>query len=134
MRRVYRGFGVACLGAAAYRALYFALYDALRPLLPWCNVATRFALGWAVTAASMAAVRPIDAVRRRAALAAGRGGAGPSAVGVLATVVREEGAMALWRGAGAGGLRGIAGGAVLAFVDTLRPVYAATCHRSGAAN
>ncbi len=44
---LYRGYAVSCMGIAIYRGVYFALYDAFKPLLgPDADAKHQFALGF----------------------------------------------------------------------------------------
>lgn len=120
---LYRGFCVSCVGIVAYRGFYFGLYDTLQPMLPIDNFFVNFALGWVVTVVAGLISYPLDTVRRRMMMTSGTGKNYKSSFECFAKVVKSEGVMSLFHGAGANILRGIAGALVLSGVDAIKPYY-----------
>ncbi|EPY18590.1 solute carrier family 25 (mitochondrial adenine nucleotide translocator), member 4/5/6/31 [Strigomonas culicis] len=120
---LYRGFCVSCVGIIAYRGFYFGLYDTLQPMLPVDTFIVNFMLGWVVTIVSGLISYPLDTVRRRMMMTSGTGKNYSSSFQCMTSVIKEEGAMSLMRGAGANILRGVAGALVLSGVDAIKPQY-----------
>lgn len=125
---LYRGFGVSIMGITLYRGLYFGIYDTLKPIVlvgPFeGNFIASFALGWSVTTTSSICVYPFDTLRRRMMLTSGESSKYRNAVQALKQIVKQEGFFALYRGATANLLSGVAGAGVLAGYDQLhRFVY-----------
>merc|ERR1712055_265524 len=122
---LYRGFVISCVGIFIYRGLYFGLYDSLKPIILGQNKSflVSFLLGWAVTVVSGLASYPIDTVRRRMMMTSGTGVYYKSSLDCGVQVLKNEGFMALMKGAGANILRGIAGAGVLSGFDLVKDAY-----------
>ncbi|KAH9589099.1 Mitochondrial substrate/solute carrier [Trypanosoma melophagium] len=120
---LYRGFMVSCLGIVVYRGFYFGLYDTLQPMLPVDTFIVNFFLGWMVTIVAGLLSYPLDTVRRRMMMTSGAAVKYKSSMDCMMQVIKQEGAAALMRGAGANILRGVAGAGVLSGVDALKPMY-----------
>lgn len=123
IRGLYRGFCVSCVGIIAYRGFYFGLYDTIRPMMPVDIFIVNFLLGWVVTVVSGLISYPLDTIRRRMMMTSGTGQNYKNSFACFSSIMKNEGAAALMRGAGANIFRGIAGALVLSGVDALRPVY-----------
>jgi len=62
---IFTGYAMSSVGLFFYRALYFGLYDCIKPLLgPNPGTLLTFFLGMAVTQFSGIATYPIDTIRR----------------------------------------------------------------------
>jgi len=123
---LYRGFVISAVGIFVYRGLYFGLYDSIMPMFPEENVNlfTRFCVGYAVTVAAGLASYPIDTIRRRMMMTSGNADLQyKGSMDCAAQILRKEGVMSFFKGAGANILRGVAGAGVLAGFDTVKDVY-----------
>ncbi|OZJ01667.1 ADP,ATP carrier protein [Bifiguratus adelaidae] len=122
---LYRGFNISCLGIIVYRGLYFGMYDSLKPILPasmQSSFLATFLLGWGVTTGAGLASYPIDTIRRRMMMTSGAAVKYKSSAHAFKEIVAKEGVKALFKGAGANILRGIAGAGVLSGYDKLQAV------------
>lgn len=122
---LYRGFVISCVGIIVYRGCYFGFYDTLKPLLLGddAGIVLSFALGYVVTITSGLISYPIDTIRRRMMMTSGEAVKYKGSLDCGITVIRNEGFMALMRGAGANILRGVAGAGVLAGFDKFKALY-----------
>ncbi|KAK0525226.1 ADP/ATP carrier protein [Tilletia horrida] len=133
---LYRGFASNLYGIVVYRGLYFGLYDTAKPLLLKGklenNFLASFVVGWvSVTLAGLASY-PLDTVRRRMMMTAA--GGGPKYAGTLSAlrqIVAQEGTSALFKGAGANIVRGMAGAGVLAGYDALQQLMFGKVYKAG---
>jgi solute carrier family 25 (adenine nucleotide translocator) protein 4/5/6/31 len=132
---LYRGFVVSCVGIVVYRGLYFGLYDSLKPVLLQGNMKDSFlgsfALGWIVTIGSGLASYPLDTVRRRMMMTSGEQVKYTSSIHAFSVIVKNEGVMSLFKGAGANILRGIAGAGVLSGYDQLQIIMFGKAYSGG---
>jgi solute carrier family 25 (adenine nucleotide translocator) protein 4/5/6/31 len=123
---LYRGFNISAVGIFVYRGFYFGLYDTIIPMLgDDVNFGIKFATGYAVTVVAGIMSYPIDTIRRRMMMTSG-GSKELMYKGSLdcaAQTIKNEGFMALMKGAGANILRGVAGAGVLAGFDELKKFY-----------
>jgi len=120
---LYRGFNISCVGIIVYRGLYFGLYDSVKPLMPANlkdNFLAQFALGWVITNAAGLASYPLDTVRRRMMMTSGEAVKYSSSFQAFGEIVKKEGVMSLFKGAGANILRAVAGAGVLSGYDQLQ--------------
>lgn len=78
------------------------------------NFLANFLLGWGVTVTAGLASYPIDTVRRRMMMTSGEAVKYNGSIDCGVQIVKQEGVKALFSGAGANILRGIAGAGVLA--------------------
>jgi len=122
---LYRGFVISCVGIFIYRGMYFGLYDTLRPILltPNSSFALTFALGYCVTVTAGLMSYPIDTIRRRMMMTSGQSVKYSGSMDCAVQIMKNEGFMAMMKGAGANILRGIAGAGVLSGFDKLVQVY-----------
>ncbi|KAF6147763.1 hypothetical protein GIB67_006736 [Kingdonia uniflora] len=131
---LYRGFNISCVGIIVYRGLYFGMYDSLKPLLPHDlqdSFFASFALGWFITNGAGLASYPIDTVRRRMMMTSGEAVKYRSSLHAFQTILANEGARSLFKGAGANILRAAAGAGVLAGYDKLQVVLLGKKYGSG---
>jgi len=122
---LYRGFVISCVGIIIYRGCYFGFYDTLKPILlgPDAGIALSFLLGYGVTVTSGLISYPVDTIRRRMMMTSGQAVKYNGALDCMFSIVRSEGVAALFKGAGANILRGIAGAGVLSGFDKLVQLY-----------
>jgi len=124
---LYRGFNISFVGIFVYRGLYFGLYDTIMPMFPkdQVNLATRFVVGYMVTVLAGLASYPIDTIRRRMMMTSGAAKElqYKSSFHCAAEIMKKEGFMSYFKGAGANILRGVAGAGVLAGFDTVTDFY-----------
>jgi len=122
---LYRGFVISCVGIVIYRGCYFGFYDTLKPILlgPDAGLALSFLLGYGVTVTSGLISYPVDTIRRRMMMTSGQAVKYKGAMDCMFQIVRNEGVIALFKGAGANILRGIAGAGVLSGFDKFVQVY-----------
>merc|ERR1719219_2606489 len=123
---LYRGFVISAVGIFVYRGLYFGLYDTLKPILIGedANVMISFLLGWVITVTAGLASYPIDTIRRRMMMTSGAGAVKyKSSIDCGMQIMKNEGFMAMMKGAGANILRGAAGAGVLAGFDSVKAAY-----------
>jgi solute carrier family 25 (adenine nucleotide translocator) protein 4/5/6/31 len=123
---LYRGFVISCVGIIIYRGCYFGFYDTLKPILlgPDAGIALSFLLGYGVTVTSGLISYPVDTIRRRMMMTSGQAVKYKGALDCMFQIIRAEGVIALFKGAGANILRGIAGAGVLSGFDKLVQLYA----------
>jgi solute carrier family 25 (adenine nucleotide translocator) protein 4/5/6/31 len=122
---LYRGFVISCVGIVVYRGCYFGFYDTLKPALLGenSNALANFALGYGVTVASGIISYPIDTIRRRMMMTSGQAVKYNGSLDCFTTVLKTEGVMSFFNGAGANILRGVAGAGVLAGFDVIKKAY-----------
>ena len=122
---LYRGFVISCVGIIIYRGCYFGFYDTLKPLLlgPDAGIMSLFLLGYSVTIISGLISYPVDTIRRRMMMTSGQAVKYKGSLDCMFPILRQEGVMALFKGAGANILHGIVGACVLAGFDKLVRVY-----------
>jgi solute carrier family 25 (adenine nucleotide translocator) protein 4/5/6/31 len=123
---LYRGFNISFVGIFVYRGLYFGLYDSIIPMIgDNVPITVKFAVGYAVTVLAGLASYPIDTIRRRMMMTSGGGAAMQykSSWHCTTVILKNEGFMSMFKGAGANILRGIAGAGVLAGFDLLQDYY-----------
>ena len=122
---VYRGFVISFVGIFVYRGCYFGFYDTLKPLLLGDSTSflASFCLGYGVTVSAGLVSYPIDTVRRRMMMTSGEAVKYSGSLDCFFKVLRNEGPMALMKGAGANILRGVAGAGVLSGFDKFKEFY-----------
>lgn len=122
---LYRGFVISCVGIVVYRGLYFGLYDSIKPILLGddAGLLASFMLGYTVTVVSGVASYPIDTIRRRMMMTSGQAVKYKGSIDCTKQILRNEGMMSMFKGAGANILRGVAGAGVLAGFDKFKDVY-----------
>ena len=121
---LYRGFVISCVGIMVYRGFYFGLYDTVKPMLGKdVNPGIAFCVAYAVTVVSGLMSYPLDTVRRRMMMTTGTGAKYKNSMDCLAQIIKNDGAAALMKGAGANILRGVAGAATLSGFDIIQKAY-----------
>lgn len=132
---LYRGFVISCVGIVVYRGLYFGLFDSLKPVLITGSLKdsflASFLLGWAVTIGAGLASYPLDTVRRRMMMTSGEATKYRSSIHAFNEIVKKEGTVSLFKGAGANILRAVAGAGVLAGYDKLQMIFFGKTYGSG---
>jgi solute carrier family 25 (adenine nucleotide translocator) protein 4/5/6/31 len=132
---LYRGFVVSCVGIIVYRGLYFGMYDSLKPVVLTGDMKDSFLgsflLGWSITIGAGLASYPIDTVRRRMMMKSGESVKYKSSVHAFSEIVKAEGVMSLFKGAGANILRAVAGAGVLAGYDKLQVIFLGKAYSGG---
>jgi solute carrier family 25 (mitochondrial adenine nucleotide translocator), member 4/5/6/31 len=119
---LYKGFGIACIGIAIYRGLYFGLFDSLKPMLPTNrqdSLMANFVLGWGVTVGATLTAYPIDTVRRRMISSSQFGYSG--SIDCAKKVLASEGFRSFFKGASAN-TSGLVGAGALTLYDRLQLV------------
>lgn len=123
---LYRGFGVSVQGIIIYRAAYFGFYDTARGMLPNPKT-TPFYISWAiaqvVTTVAGIVSYPFDTVRRRMMMQSGLKSSEVVYKNTLhcwATIAKQEGMGAFFKGAFSNILRGTGGALVLALYDEIQ--------------
>jgi solute carrier family 25 (adenine nucleotide translocator) protein 4/5/6/31 len=119
---LYRGFMISCVGIVVYRGLYFGLYDSIKPALGSYedNFLATFALGWGITNVAGVASYPIDTIRRRMMMTSGAAVKYRSSMHCASEIMKNEGFLSMFKGAGANVLRAVAGAGVLSGYDALQ--------------
>lgn len=122
---LYRGFVISCVGIIIYRGCYFGFYDTLKDTVLGENagITLSFAVGYAVTVTSGLISYPVDTIRRRMMMTSGQAVKYKGSMDCMFQIIRAEGVVSLFKGAGANILRGIAGAGVLAGFDSLVQLY-----------
>ena len=85
--------------------------------------ALSFAVAYGVTVVSGLLSYPLDTVRRRMMMTVGSGAKYKNSMDCAMSILRQEGAAAFMRGAGANILRGVAGAGVLSGFDFIQAAY-----------
>merc|ERR1712026_416363 len=121
---LYRGFCISCVGIVVYRGFYFGLYDTISPLMgddvPFIF---KFCLGYAVTVSAGLLSYPIDTIRRRMMMTSGAAVKYNGSIDCTMQILKNDGFLSLFKGAGANILRGMAGAGVLAGFDVVKKAY-----------
>ncbi|KAI0761101.1 mitochondrial carrier domain-containing protein [Irpex lacteus] len=132
---LYRGFVPSIVGICVYRGLYFGGYDTIRdtvligPLKG--NFLASFAVGWLCTTGASLAAYPLDTIRRRMMMTSGEKTHYKSWLDAGKQIVAKEGTKALFAGAGANILRGVAGAGVLAIYDKFQQITFGKVYSAG---
>lgn len=123
---LYRGFGVSVQGIIIYRASYFGCFDTAKGMLPDPKTAG-FLLSWAiaqvVTTVAGIVSYPFDTVRRRMMMQSGRAKSEiiyKNTAHCWATILKQEGGSAFFKGAFSNVLRGTGGALVLVLYDEIK--------------
>ncbi|KZT24642.1 mitochondrial carrier [Neolentinus lepideus HHB14362 ss-1] len=135
---LYRGFAPNLMGIVVYRGLYFGSYDTIRdvvlvgPLKG--NFLASFAVGWCCTTGAALASYPLDTIRRRMMMTSGTKTHYKSALDAGRQIIAKEGMKALFSGAGANILRGVASAGVLALYDQFQIIAYGTVYKAGSSS
>jgi len=124
---VYNGFVVSCVGIVAYRGAYFGLYDTVADIdaMRGAGFLAKFALGYSVTVTAGLISYPLDTIRRRMMMTSGGKDSGKykNSIDCGRQVLKHEGMKAMYKGASANILRGLAGALVLVSFDYCKNFY-----------
>lgn len=125
IRGLYKGFFISIISIMVYRGFYFGLYDSLKPVLLTENsgIALSFVLSYSVTVSSNLMAYPLDTIRRRMMFRSGEKVQYRGSMDCAMQIIRNEGAMALMKGAGANIVRNLAGAGVLVGFDKFKDLY-----------
>ncbi len=127
--RLYNGFGVSVLGIIPYRGVYFGMYDSLAQLNPWrdypgaIGLSTKFAIAQTTAITAGYASYPLDTIRRRLQMQSEKPRAEwlyDGTMDCLRKIVKEEGVIALYKGAGANVIRTVGAALVLVLYDEVK--------------
>ncbi|KAF8125704.1 mitochondrial carrier [Boletus edulis] len=132
---LYRGFVPNILGIIVYRGLYFGGYDTIRDTFLVGNLQgnflAAFAVGWACTTGAALTSYPMDTIRRRMMMTSGEKVHYKSFIDATRQIVAKEGAKALFNGAGANILRGIAAAGALSLYDQFQALAWGRVYNAG---
>lgn len=125
--QLYNGFGISVVGIIAYRASYFGLYDTGKVLI-WGeskpNLFAQWMFAQFVTVTAGIASYPLDTVRRRLMMTAGKTGDEKLYNGTMdcfAKIYANEGGLKpFFKGCLSNVLRGTGGALVLVFYDRIQ--------------
>jgi solute carrier family 25 (adenine nucleotide translocator) protein 4/5/6/31 len=122
---LYRGFVISCVGIAIYRGFYFGLYDSLKPIIigEKSSFILDFSLGYAITVIAGLLSYPVDTIRRRMMMTSGQKVKYRGSIDCTTQILQKEGVKAMFHGAGANILRGMAGAGVLSGFDKFKEIY-----------
>ena len=127
---LYNGFGVSVAGIIPYRGVYFGMYDSLLGINPWkkdsnnvIRLMSTFAIAQVTAITAGYASYPFDTVRRCLQLQSEKPQAewvykGP--LDCLRKIIRDEGKLALFNGAGANALRTVGSAMVLVLYGEIK--------------
>jgi solute carrier family 25 (mitochondrial adenine nucleotide translocator), member 4/5/6/31 len=138
---LYNGFGVSVVGIIPYRGVYFGLYDTLKDFNPYkydvgiMGIISKFGIAQCTAIAAGYASYPFDTVRRRLQMQSEKPkdqwlykGVGDA----FTKIMKEEGATALFKGAGANALRTVGSAMVLVLYDQIKTMLGLEGGPSGA--
>ncbi|KNC87413.1 ADP,ATP carrier protein [Sphaeroforma arctica JP610] len=129
VRGLYNGFGVSVMGIIPYRGVYFGLYDTFKEMNPYkrdrgvLGVVSKFGVAQFTAIAAGYASYPMDTVRRRLQMQSDKPKAEwmyKGTVDCFGKVIKNEGAAALFKGAGANALRTVGSAMVLVLYDQIK--------------
>jgi solute carrier family 25 (adenine nucleotide translocator) protein 4/5/6/31 len=130
-RGLYNGFGISVVGIIAYRASYFGIYDTGKETLfeDWnkTNFFVQFGFAQFGTAASGFLSYPLDTVRRRLMMTAGKTGKDKMYDGTfdcIKKIIKNEGSSAFFKGCLSNIIRGAGGALVLVLNDRIQKAMA----------
>jgi len=126
---LYNGFGVSVMGIIPYRGVYFGMFDSLSAKNPlkdqrdFVGVASKFGVAQVTAITAGYASYPFDTVRRRLQMQSNK----PreewlysSTTDCFSKVLKNEGATAFFKGAGANVLRTVGSALVLVLYDEIK--------------
>jgi len=124
---LYRGFGISVVGIIFYRASYFGMFDTGKVMLFEDIKKAPFLAMWGfaqfVTVGAGVVSYPLDTVRRRLMMTAGKTGKDKLYDGTLdcfKKILADEGAGAFFKGCLSNIIRGTGGALVLVFYDKIQ--------------
>jgi len=130
---LYNGFGISVAGIIPYRGVYFGLYDTAREMNPYkkdtgiMGVCSKFAIAQTVAITAGYASYPFDTIRRRLQMQSERPKEEWTYKGTadcFSKILKEEGAAAFFKGAGANALRTVGSAMVLVLYDQFQTLLA----------
>lgn len=130
---LYNGFGISVAGIIPYRGVYFGLYDTAREMNPYkkdtgiMGVTSKFAIAQSVAITAGYASYPFDTIRRRLQMQSERPKEEWTYKGTtdcFSKILKEEGAAAFFKGAGANALRTVGSAMVLVLYDQFQTLLA----------
>ncbi|GJJ13398.1 hypothetical protein Clacol_007652 [Clathrus columnatus] len=132
---LYRGFVPSLFGIVVYRGLYFGGYDTIKDLVLQGdmkgNFLASFAVGYACTTGASLASYPFDTIRRRMMMSSGEAVKYKSFIHAGREIIAKEGVKALFGGAFANILRGVAAAGTLALYDKFQELAWGHAYSSG---
>merc|ERR1712151_857483 len=124
---LYNGFGISVVGIIAYRASYFGMFDTGKVILfediKKANFFAMWGFAQVVTVGAGVVSYPLDTVRRRLMMNAGKTGADSMYDGTLdcfKKIYQNEGGKAFFKGCLSNVIRGTGGALVLVFYDKIK--------------
>jgi len=127
---LYNGFGISVVGIIMYRASYFGAFDTGKVVLfndfKKANIFYQWGFAQVVTVGAGVASYPLDTVRRRLMMNAGKKGADSMYDGTMdcfKKILKNEGPGAFFKGCLSNILRGTGGALVLVFYDKLQAMF-----------
>ncbi|CAF1217915.1 unnamed protein product [Rotaria sordida] len=131
---LYCGFITPCVCAGVYYGCYFGFYNGLKPILIGTDagILTSFLLAFGVTITSGIVSNPIATVRRRMMMTSGQAVRYKGSLDCTVQILRHEGIMAFFKGAGVWIIYGIAAAGVLDGFDKLVELYTGIKVNTGA--
>jgi len=124
---VYNGFGISVVGIIAYRASYFGAFDTGKVILfkdfKKANILYQWGFAQVVTVGAGIISYPLDTVRRRLMMNAGKTGADSMYDGTadcFKKILKDEGPRAFFKGCLSNVIRGTGGALVLVFYDKIQ--------------
>jgi len=130
---LYNGFGISVAGIIPYRGVYFGLYDTAREMNPYkkdtgiLGVTSKFVIAQSVAITAGYASYPFDTIRRRLQMQSERPKEEWTYKGTtdcFSKILKEEGAAAFFKGAGANALRTVGSAMVLVLYDQFQTLLA----------
>jgi len=130
---LYNGFGISVCGIIPYRGVYFGLYDTAKELNPYkkdtgvFGWASKFVIAQSVAITAGYASYPFDTIRRRLQMQSEKPKEQWTYNGTadcFAKILKNEGALALYKGAGANAIRTVGSAMVLVLYDQLQLILA----------
>jgi solute carrier family 25 (adenine nucleotide translocator) protein 4/5/6/31 len=126
-QNLYNGFGISVVGIIAYRASYFGMFDSGKVLLFSDYRKSHFLMQWGfaqvVTVGAGILSYPLDTVRRRLMMTAGKTGEDKLYNGTMdcfRKIYKDEGGRAFFKGCLSNVIRGTGGALVLVFNDKIQ--------------
>lgn len=126
---LYNGFGVSVAGIIPYRGVYFGLYDSLAGINPFrkdtgiIGLASKFAIAQFTAISAGYASYPFDTIRRRLQMQSEKPKSEwlyQGTVDCFWKILKEEGASAMFKGAGANALRTVGSALVLVLYGEIK--------------
>ena len=128
---LYRGFGISVIGIVAYRASYFGMFDTGKVMLfediKKANFFAMWGFAQCVTVSAGIVSYPLDTVRRRLMMTAGKTGKDKMYDGTMdcfKKIYKNEGGSAFFKGCLSNVIRGTGGALVLVFYDKIQAALA----------